>query len=175
MSIENIIKIEFDNLKSKLSSVLLDFDKYLEFLEKKGGGVEYSYSTLNGVEYVHVIISHMEEDKTDLEDLGKLEEVEEVEEVEEEKKYKKVIDEEYTIISFSKTTIEFYKKLVIDSKSVVSDQNILDEALTVMQSKYLTIAIAFEATLSQIESVLNPVEEKDFFKELKNMIDKVSL
>ena len=57
----------------------------------------------------------------------------------------------------------------------MSDQNILDEALTVMQSKYLTIAIAFETTLSQIESVLNPVEEKDFFKELKNMIDKVSL
>ena len=145
MSTENIIKTEFDNLKSKLPSILLDFDKYLEFLgkiEEDGDGVEYSYSTLNGVEYVHVIIPH---------------------------------DEEYTIASFGEITIEFYKKLVIDSKSVVSDQNILDEALTVMQSKYLTIAIAFEATLSQIESVLNPVEEKDFFKELKNMIDKVSL
>jgi len=165
MTIQETITTEFNRIKEMISPILVDFNKYLEFLDiKDNGGVEYREFKEDGVDYIEITLSHEETlPKNNPDD-----------ENEKEKKVK-VIDKVYTIIAFTSTTFLHYKTTLKESKETISALDILGEELTNMQKNYLVVAIAFETILDYLEEILTPSEDKDFLETMKELVNGVQL
>jgi len=162
-----VIEEEFNKIKNMIAPILVDFNKYVEFLAiKEDEGVEYREFNLNGIDYVEVTLFHEEEPP---------QEEGEEEDSEEEVEPIKVIDEVYTIIAFTDTTLAYYRAIIEESKATVSALDILGEELTNKQKNYLIVAIAFETILDYLKEVLHPSEEKDFLETMKELVDGVQL
>jgi len=158
-----VIEEEFNKIKNMIDPILVDFNKYVEFLTiKDNEGVEYREFNLDGIDYVEVTLFHEEYPPQE-------------EDSEEEVEPIKVIDEVYTIIAFTDTTLAYYRAIIEESKATVSALDILGEELTNKQKNYLIVTIAFETVLDYIEETLNPSEEKDFMVVMKELVDGVQL
>ena len=149
MTIQETITTEFNRIKEMISPILVDFNKYLEFLasiEDEENTIEYREFNQGGIDYIEITPPSSDED-----------------------------NEIYTIIAFTNTTLLFYKSSIEESKETVSSLDILGKELTSMQKNYLVVAIAFETTLDYIEEVLTPSEDKDFLETMKELVDGVQL